>query len=188
MLDTETLPFPIPFLIHPSASDLILASRSALSSAYYASGSRPGYAFTRNRVRKTELGMIAMTQWWRPEVTSRDWRPPRSWPANRIRSGLRGLVRGRADFVEAEPASPAGLGHQVTRRHLHALLRRGWKISCHDGVGASGLTLHTSPEFACKKCSAAGETALFAFAPVFRQPRSAGRCISGIRDAGRLVP
>ncbi|NOU04908.1 MAG: EF-P lysine aminoacylase GenX [Hyphomicrobiaceae bacterium] len=48
--------------------------------------------------------------------------------------------------------------------HLHA-----FKTSFDTEAGASTpLYLHTSPEFACKKLLAAGETKIFTFAPVFR--------------------
>ncbi len=80
---------------------------------------------------------------------------------NRIKAGLRGWFEGQ-DFVEIEPAilqvSP---GNEA---HLHGF---STQMLGHDGV-AHTMYLHTSPEFACKKLLAAGETALFAFAPVFR--------------------
>ncbi len=80
---------------------------------------------------------------------------------NRIKAGLRGWFEGEG-FVEVEPAilqvSP---GNEA---HLHAFATR---MLGHDGV-AHAMYLHTSPEFACKKLLTAGETALFAFAPVFR--------------------
>ncbi|MCC5977201.1 MAG: EF-P lysine aminoacylase GenX [Salinarimonas sp.] len=100
-----------------------------------------------------------MTQWWRPEVHVD--RRPALLARNRIRSGLRGWFEAEG-FVEVEPAilqiSP---GNEA---HLHAFATQ---MLGHDGV-AQPLYLHTSPEFACKKLLAAGESALFAFAPVFR--------------------
>lgn len=100
-----------------------------------------------------------MTQWWRPEVHAD--RRPALMARNRIRSGLRAWFEAR-DFIETEPAilqvSP---GNEA---HLHGFATR---MIGHDGV-AHSMYLHTSPEFACKKLLAAGETALFAFAPVFR--------------------
>lgn len=80
---------------------------------------------------------------------------------NRIKAGLRGWFDGEG-FVEVEPATlQVSPGNEA---HLHAFATQ---MLGHDGV-AHAMYLHTSPEFACKKLLAAGETALFAFAPVFR--------------------
>jgi elongation factor P--(R)-beta-lysine ligase len=78
-----------------------------------------------------------------------------------IRAALRGWFEARG-FVEAEcgilQLSP---GNET---HLHGFAtRRLWP----DGA-QQPLYLHTSPEFAAKKLLAAGETALFDFARVFR--------------------
>ena len=48
--------------------------------------------------------------------------------------------------------------------HLHAFATE----ACAPGGARSGLYLHTSPEFACKKLLAAGEARLFTLARVFR--------------------
>lgn len=96
------------------------------------------------------------------------WHPTRH--ADR-RSGL--LLRGRIKsavrrwfesegFVEVETSClQVSPGNEA---HLHAF-RADWR----DEAGAAQpLYLHTSPEFACKKLLAAGETRIFTFAPVFR--------------------
>ena len=79
----------------------------------------------------------------------------------RIKAALRRWFEGQ-DFVEVDTAvlqkSP---GNEV---HLHAFET---SLTASDG-SRSPLYLHTSPEFACKKLLAAGETRLFTFAPVFR--------------------
>ncbi len=100
-----------------------------------------------------------MARWWRREVHAD--RRPALFTRNRIRSGLRAWFEAEG-FVEVEPAilqvSP---GNEA---HLHAFATQ---MLGPDGI-AQPLYLHTSPEFACKKLLAAGEDALFAFAPVFR--------------------
>ena len=68
----------------------------------------------------------------------------------------------RQDFVEVETAAlQISPGNET---HLHAFAT--------DLIDAAGrhhpLYLHTSPEFACKKLLAAGETSIFEFARVFR--------------------
>ncbi|WCS28052.1 EF-P lysine aminoacylase GenX [Methylobacterium sp. NMS14P] len=80
---------------------------------------------------------------------------------NRILAAFRGWFADR-DFVEAEAAClQVSPGNEA---HLSAFAT--------EAVGASGartpLYLHTSPEFACKKLLAAGETRLFTVARVFR--------------------
>jgi lysyl-tRNA synthetase class 2 len=65
-------------------------------------------------------------------------------------------------FLEVEPAilqvSP---GNET---HLHAFAT---ELTAPDGA-RTPLYLHTSPEFACKKILAAGESKIFALVPVFR--------------------
>ncbi|HWB47337.1 MAG TPA: EF-P lysine aminoacylase EpmA [Hyphomicrobiaceae bacterium] len=79
----------------------------------------------------------------------------------RIRRALRGWFD-REGFVEVETgilqASP---GNET---HLHAFAT---ELITPNGLRRP-LYLHTSPEFACKKLLAAGETKIFTFAPVFR--------------------
>ena len=65
-------------------------------------------------------------------------------------------------FVEVEPAAlQVSPGNET---HLHAFAT--------ELIGPAGrrrpLYLHTSPEFACKKLLAAGESRIFTFAPAFR--------------------
>jgi lysyl-tRNA synthetase class 2 len=66
------------------------------------------------------------------------------------------------DFIEVETSAlQISPGNET---HLHAF---GTDIIGPDGV-AHALYLRTSPEFACKKLLAAGETRIFDFARVFR--------------------
>ena len=79
----------------------------------------------------------------------------------RIAAALRGWFAKR-DFVEVETAAlQISPGNET---HLHAFAT--------DLIGPDGqrqpLYLHTSPEFACKKLLAAGETRVVDFARVFR--------------------
>ena len=80
---------------------------------------------------------------------------------NRVTAALRAHFAAR-DFVEVETAilqvSP---GNEA---HLHAFATQ----SIGPGGARGGAYLHTSPEFACKKLLAAGETRLFTLARVFR--------------------
>jgi lysyl-tRNA synthetase class 2 len=80
---------------------------------------------------------------------------------NRITAEFRAWFASR-DFVEVEAAClQVSPGNEA---HLSAFSTQA--------IGASGartpLHLHTSPEFACKKLLAAGETRLFSLARVFR--------------------
>ncbi|MET0745526.1 MAG: EF-P lysine aminoacylase EpmA [Microvirga sp.] len=102
----------------------------------------------------------APSPWWTPQVHAD--RRPFLLARNRIQAALRGFF-GRRDFIEADPAvlqvSP---GNEA---HLHAFATQALGP---DGAGAQPFYLHTSPEFACKKLLAAGETRLFCFAHVYR--------------------
>jgi len=78
-----------------------------------------------------------------------------------VAAALRGWFEGRG-FVEVETAAlQVSPGNET---HLHAFAT--------ELIGPGGeqhpLYLHTSPEFACKKLLAAGETRIFEFARVFR--------------------
>ena len=85
------------------------------------------------------------------------------------RAAIKKAIRNWFDeqgFVEVEAgALQVSPGNET---HLHALKTQ--KLS-PDGQ-ASALYLHTSPEFACKKLLAAGETAIFDFARVYRNRES----------------
>lgn len=71
----------------------------------------------------------------------------------------RGFTEVEAGQLQASPGNET---------HLHAFATE--RVSL-DGM-RSPLYLHTSPEFACKKLLAAGETAIFDFARVFRNRES----------------
>lgn len=79
----------------------------------------------------------------------------------RIKAAIRAWFESQG-FIEVETGclqiSP---GNEA---HLHAF-RTEWRGEAGD---AHPFYLHTSPEFACKKLLAAGETRIFTFAPVFR--------------------
>ncbi|MEE7469979.1 EF-P lysine aminoacylase GenX [Methylobacterium oryzae] len=97
--------------------------------------------------------------WWSPGRHAD--RRPALILRNRILAAFRAWFADR-DFVEAEAAClQVSPGNEA---HLSAFAT--------EAVGASGartpLYLHTSPEFACKKLLAAGETRLFSVARVFR--------------------
>ena len=103
--------------------------------------------------------------WWHPERHAE--RRPLLLARNRIQAALRGWF-GAQGFTEVDPAAlQVSPGNEA---HLHAFAT--------DAVDAAGgrrtLYLHTSPEFAMKKLLAAGETAIFAFAHVWRN-REGGR-------------
>ena len=72
----------------------------------------------------------------------------------------RGFTEIEAGQLQASPGNET---------HLHALATN---VLTPDGV-AKPMYLHTSPEFACKKLLAAGETKIYDFARVFRN-REAG--------------
>jgi elongation factor P--(R)-beta-lysine ligase len=86
----------------------------------------------------------------------------------RIKAGLRTYFETEG-FVEVEPgALQVSPGNEA---HLH-----GFATEFRTDVGARRpLYLHTSPEFAMKKLLAAGETRIFAFAPVFRNRETGPR-------------
>jgi lysyl-tRNA synthetase class 2 len=97
--------------------------------------------------------------WWHPERHAD--RRPLLLARNRIQAGLRGWFAAEG-FTEVDPAAlQVSPGNEA---HLHAFAT--------EAIDASGgrrtLYLHTSPEFAMKKLLAAGETAIFAFAHVWR--------------------
>lgn len=103
--------------------------------------------------------MSNTTAWWRPHFHA-DRRPLLA-TRGRVKEALRRLFTDDG-FVEVESAilqvSP---GNET---HLHAFATALLRA---DGTSRP-LYLHTSPEFACKKLLAAGETRIFDFARVFR--------------------
>jgi lysyl-tRNA synthetase class 2 len=87
------------------------------------------------------------------------------------RGAIRKAVRAWFDeqgFTEVEtPILQVSPGNEI---HLHAP-----RTELHDAAGGQAVRyLRTSPEFACKKLLAAGETKIFEFARVFRD-RERGR-------------
>ncbi len=103
--------------------------------------------------------------WWSPE--SHADRRPILIARNRVKTQLRGWFSAQ-NFVEVETAClQVSPGNET---HIHAFM-----TELLSPTGARDLAyLHTSPEFACKKLLAAGEPAIFTFAPVFRN-RERGR-------------
>jgi len=98
-------------------------------------------------------------RWWRPEVHAR--RRPFLSARDRIKRALRVLFEGQG-FTEVETAClQVSPGNQT---HLHAFAT----TLVGTDLFRQPLYLHTSPEFACKKLLAAGESKIFTFAPVFR--------------------
>jgi len=104
-------------------------------------------------------GAALPSPWWTPH-RHRD-RAPVLHARARILRAIRGWFEEQG-FIEVETgilqASP---GNET---HLHAL---STQIEAGDGRRLP-LYLHTSPEFACKKLIAAGETRIFTLARVFR--------------------
>jgi elongation factor P--(R)-beta-lysine ligase len=101
----------------------------------------------------------APSPWWTPHVHAD--RRPFLLGRNRIQAALRGFFA-EHDFVEVDTATlQTSPGNEA---HLHAFAT--------EAVGPDGsrapLYLHTSPEFACKKLLAAGETRIACFAHVYR--------------------
>lgn len=102
--------------------------------------------------------------WWMPDRHTD--RRPFLLARNRIKCAIRGWFESQG-FVEVETGClQVSPGNET---HLHAFKTEaiGTDLKRRD------LYLHTSPEFACKKLLAAGETKIFTFAPVFRN-REAG--------------
>lgn len=104
-----------------------------------------------------------------PEATPQPWWSPERHRDRRARLILRGQLK-RAiseyfedqDYIEVETSAlQLSPGNET---HLHAFQ------TSFDAVPGAGepLYLHTSPEFACKKLLAAGETKVFTFARCYR--------------------
>lgn len=106
------------------------------------------------------------TPWW-DRTRHRD-RRPLLLARNKIKQALRDWFLSKS-FVEVETAAlQISPGNET---HLHAFQTRYDPI---DGGKPTDFYLHTSPEFACKKLLAAGETRIFTFAPTYRN-REHGR-------------
>ena len=109
--------------------------------------------------------MTTAPPWW--DAANHSTRRPRLVLRNRVMAGLRGWFEA-SGFTEVETGQlQVSPGNEA---HLHAFST--------DLIGLDGrphaLYLHTSPEFACKKLLAAGETQIFTFARCFRN-REASR-------------
>jgi elongation factor P--(R)-beta-lysine ligase len=103
---------------------------------------------------------VTAPPFWSPERHAA--RRPRLIARNAIAGAVRGWFGARG-FVEVEPAAlVVSPGNEA---HLHA-----FETCARDAAGAQTqrLYLHTSPEFACKKLLAAGETAIFTLSRVWR--------------------
>jgi elongation factor P--(R)-beta-lysine ligase len=97
--------------------------------------------------------------WWNPEHHAA--RRERLVSRGRIKSAIRYLME-NLEFVEVEAAQlQVSPGNET---HLHGFATT---MRSTDGK-TSEFYMHTSPEFACKKLLAAGETQIFDFARVFR--------------------
>jgi len=97
--------------------------------------------------------------WWQPEVHAD--RKPFLAGRGRIKAAIRAWFEGQ-DFTEVDTGClQVSPGNEA---HLHAFAT---ELVGHD-LSRRPLYLHTSPEIACKKLLAAGETKIFTFAPVFR--------------------
>jgi elongation factor P--(R)-beta-lysine ligase len=106
-----------------------------------------------------DKSIAAPSPWWTPHVHAD--RRPFLIGRNRIQAALRGFFAAR-DFVEVDTATlQTSPGNEA---HLHAFAT--------EAIGLDGsrtpLYLHTSPEFACKKLLAAGESRIACFAHVYR--------------------
>ena len=98
-------------------------------------------------------------RWWEPDAHAE--RRPRLLARNRIVGAWRAFFA-KGEFVEVEvPALQVSPGNET---HLHAFAT-DWRA---PGGATVRYHLQTSPEFACKKLLAAGETRLFTLAHVFR--------------------
>jgi elongation factor P--(R)-beta-lysine ligase len=108
--------------------------------------------------------MTTQTPWWNP-ARHADRRPFLK-ARGRIKTALRAWFENEG-FTEIEAAQlQISPGNET---HLHGLATQ---VLTPDGI-PNPMYLHTSPEFACKKLLAAGETQIYDFARVFRN-REAG--------------
>jgi elongation factor P--(R)-beta-lysine ligase len=106
------------------------------------------------------------TPWW--DRSRHQDRRPFLIARNRIKAALREWFLSNG-FIEVETAAlQISPGNET---HLHAFKTQYQPL---DGAKGKDFYLHTSPEFACKKLMAAGETRIFNFARVYRN-RERGR-------------
>jgi lysyl-tRNA synthetase class 2 len=109
--------------------------------------------------RPVEVNVPKNPPFWNASVHAA--RRPYLLARNRIAAAIRGWFAAR-EFVEVETAAlQISPGNET---HLHAF---GTELIGPDGERRP-LYLRTSPEFACKKLLAAGETRIVEFARVFR--------------------
>jgi lysyl-tRNA synthetase class 2 len=105
------------------------------------------------------LSQTEASPWWAPHRHAD--RRPFLMARNAIARAVRGWFEAEG-FVEVEPAALAvSPGNEA---HLHAFETQALTTA---GEGRR-LYLHTSPEFACKKLLAAGETKIFSLGKVWR--------------------
>jgi elongation factor P--(R)-beta-lysine ligase len=97
--------------------------------------------------------------WWAPERHA--VRRERLILRGRIKTAIRSHLE-NLEFIEVEAAQLQVSPGNETHLHGFATAMRSTEGEIAD------LYLHTSPEFACKKLLAAGETQIFDFARVFR--------------------
>ncbi len=99
------------------------------------------------------------TPWWNAGVHAD--RRPLLLARGRVMRALRGWFEAQ-DFVEVDASAlQVSPGNEA---HLHAFRTE----LVEPDASRRPLYLHTSPEFACKKLLAAGESRIFTFAQVFR--------------------
>ena len=105
------------------------------------------------------MSELVESPWWSPE--RRADRAPFLAARGRITRGVRGWFEARA-FTEVETAAlQVSPGNEA---HLHAFATQ----AVSPAGALASMYLHTSPEFACKKLLASGETAIFTLAKVWR--------------------
>ena len=121
--------------------------------------------------------MTAPSPWW--DRDSHADRRPFLLARGRILAALRDWFRNAASSRSIPPALQVSPGNET---HLHAFAT---ELTTPAG-GRAPLYLHTSPEFACKKLLAAGETRIFSLAPCVPQPRARPAAPSRVHHAGMV--
>ena len=103
----------------------------------------------------------SLSPWWSPD--RRGDRRPRLEARGRIKRAIRDWFEARG-FTEVEAAAlQVSPGNEA---HLHAFATEALSLQ----GDASPLYLHSSPEFACKKLLASGETRTLATSTVVGMP------------------